>query len=750
MKSTDLRVKPGVSSRLDFPLFPPRTALLIIDVQDHLSSSSPDIATSEPSSHYLFDTALPNAIPKMAKLANTMRDIRDNTVTTGTMFASETNGCEVIITYLEACTIDCRDISLDYKLSGPKLTKLPNPSNKATFETLPMDLQPCLVGRGDILIPKTSCSVFQSTNIRYILSNLGIRQLVICGQLTDQCVMSAVRDAADLGFLVSVVEDACAALSKEEHERGLLGMKGFARILSTEKVLDELNSHRASNQSDTLSESSNVDYLQTVEAKTSQNEKNCSVERLEVSAWKYCVDSQLVGATNVLLNILKHASVEFLRFASVDISNNIRAKAVPIKRLIKDKDECAVSVHPVLDNQVSIAKVCMAGMPSYNDVVIPGSGISAKDVLMIKPDLNSLKILPYSPKSAMVFGTMHDQRTGELSPLCSRGLLSRVIETANEKFGIGFTIGIELEFCLIKADSPEELVPIDTSLFGGTTTLNDQQDFINDLYAHLEKQNIEVEVIHSESAPGQMEVVLAYDFSAINLADNVVHAKETIKCCAKQNGMISIFAPKVYGTKAGNGMHVHLSLRDESSSDPLRNVFQGEAPFSISEIGQSFLEGILCHLEGLLSLTMPSKNSFLRVGQGCWTGHVVGWEVEDKESPLRVCVNSRNCRATNVEMKLMDNTCNIYLALASILWAGLNGIKQKMALRKIISQMDNIKALPKSLEESLDCLERDCVLRDLLGEELFNAYIAVKCAEIEHSKNSSLTMTQAILTDITT
>jgi nicotinamidase-related amidase len=182
MKSTDLRVKPGVSSRLDFPLFPPRTALLIIDVQDHLSSSSPDIATSEPSSHYLFDTALPNAIPKMAKLANTMRDIRDNTVTTGTMFASETNGCEVIITYLEACTIDCRDISLDYKLSGPKLTKLPNPSNKATFETLPMDLQPCLVGRGDILIPKTSCSVFQSTNIRYILSNLGIRQLVICGQ----------------------------------------------------------------------------------------------------------------------------------------------------------------------------------------------------------------------------------------------------------------------------------------------------------------------------------------------------------------------------------------------------------------------------------------------------------------------------------------------------------------------------------------------------------------------------------------
>jgi len=710
-------------------------------VQDHLSSS-PDSSTCEPSSHYLFDTALPNSTPNMAKLAKTMRDIRDNAATTSNMFTSETNGCEVIITYLEACTIDCRDISLDYKLSGPKLTKLPNPSNKATFETLPKDLQPCLDGRGDILLPKTSCSVFQSTNIRFILSNLDIRQLVICGQLTDQCVMSAVRDAADLGFLVTVVEDACAALSKEEHERGLFGMKGFARILSTEKVLDELNSYLPSNQSEVLSKLSNVDYLQTAEVKTAQNENNCTVERLEVSEWKHCVDSQLVGATNVLLDVLQYANVDFLRFASVDVSNNIRTKAVPIKRLIKDKGACAVSLHPILDDQVSIAKVCMAGMPSYDDVIIPGSGVSAKDVLMIKPDLNSLKILPYSPKSAMVFGTMHDQRTGELSPFCTRGLLSRVIETAKKKFGIGFTVGIELEFCLVKADSPEELVPIDTSLFGGTTTLNHQQDFINDLYAHLEKQNIEVEVIHSESAPGQMEIVLQYDFSAINLADNVVHAKETIKCCAKQHGMISIFAPKVYGSKAGNGMHIHLSLRDESSSDPLRNTFQAEAPFSISEIGQSFLEGILCHLEGLLSLTMSSTNSFLRVGQGCWTGHAVGWEVEDKESPLRVCVNSRSCRATNVEMKLMDNTCNIYLALASILWAGLNGIKQKMCLRPMISEMDNIQALPKSLEESLDCLEKDYVLRDLLGEELCNAYIAVKRAEIEYSKNSLLTMTQ--------
>ena len=94
--------------------------------------------------------------------------------------------------------------------------------------------------KGDIVVPKTACSVFTSTNIKYILDNLFIEQLVVCGQLTDQCVESAVRDAADLGYLVTVVDDACAAHSHEDHHRGLSGMKGFCRIVTTEQVVKEM------------------------------------------------------------------------------------------------------------------------------------------------------------------------------------------------------------------------------------------------------------------------------------------------------------------------------------------------------------------------------------------------------------------------------------------------------------------------------------------------------------------------------
>jgi ureidoacrylate peracid hydrolase len=219
---------PGKSKRDDFPIIPSKCALLIIDIQSFLSEPSND----DERQTYFYREALPRAIESIEQLVTTMRSLRDS---------DYQQGCEVIFTYLEALTHDCRDISLDYKLSGPMLSNLPNAATSpATFLS---QLTPSLQGRGDIKIPKTSCSVFASTNIHYVLRNLGIEQLIITGQLTDQCIESAVRDAADLGFFVTVVDDACAAKSPESHDRGLHGMKGFSRIVNTSTIQKEL-SHR--------------------------------------------------------------------------------------------------------------------------------------------------------------------------------------------------------------------------------------------------------------------------------------------------------------------------------------------------------------------------------------------------------------------------------------------------------------------------------------------------------------------------
>ena len=220
MQSLRKRVRPGVSKRDDFPLESSRSALLIIDVQTYLTTPPPD------ASGYFWEDATIRMISNLKELTSAFRAIRENQ-----------GGCEVIFTFLQSATNDGRDISLDYKLSGPELANIPHINDSNLFLK---ELEPSLEGKGGILLPKTSCSVFVSTNLDYLLRNLCVEQLCITGQLTDQCVESAVRDAADLGYFVTVVDDACAAKSLNSHVKGLASMKGFCRICNTAQIIQEL------------------------------------------------------------------------------------------------------------------------------------------------------------------------------------------------------------------------------------------------------------------------------------------------------------------------------------------------------------------------------------------------------------------------------------------------------------------------------------------------------------------------------
>lgn len=213
----------GVTDRDDIPLRPASVALLIIDIQKELAQ----IDEGSPNIDYVKER-FPLMIENVSQLLSAMRKNRAG------MGPRET-GSEVVFTYCQALTDDSRDVSLDYKLSGGFLANLPCPSRPARFIE---GVKPVM--GVDVMLPKTSCSVFMSTNIDYVLRNLNVEQLVVCGQLTDQCVESAVRDAADRGYLVTVAEDACTALSESDHEKGLHGMKGFSRLLSTDQVLQEL------------------------------------------------------------------------------------------------------------------------------------------------------------------------------------------------------------------------------------------------------------------------------------------------------------------------------------------------------------------------------------------------------------------------------------------------------------------------------------------------------------------------------
>lgn len=746
-------VKPGQSKRTEFPLVPSKVALLIIDIQDYLSS--PHTIQEEEENAYFHHTALPQTVGNIEKLLKQTRRQRDE----------QSQGCEVVFTYLEALTQDCRDVSLDYKLSGPQLATLPNsPLSPAKFlETVqpqPRD------GKGDILIPKTSCSVFLSTNLHYVLQNLHIEQLVVCGQLTDQCVESAVRDAADLGYFVTVVEDACAAKTPESHEKGLSGMKGFSRIVITNQVLDELQNPVDELIGTTTSLTAAVPpevgekHERTVPAPLNTNETTESsyyITIVPTNEWKVptCNDD---AVTTALLHTMQFAGVKFLRYLAVDACNSIRCKAAPLHHLQKSKR---------LDHQVAIAQVCFAGLPTFGDYMLESTELDASRILTVQPDIGTLRILPYAPSSAVVMGTAVDPTSNSVSPLCTRGLLSRVLETARQH-GIEFVsrasaavssaslyyaltsshllqnVGAEIEFCLYKNG-----VPVDQSVFGNVTTMNEQEAFISDLDTQLQQQQIQVEQVHAESAPGQVELVLEYQSNAVRIADWVVLTRETIVAVANSHGMQAVFLPKLLSDKAGNGCHLHFSFRDTTRSRRTNAFSHATLQKELSAMGKSFVEGILRHLPALLSLTLPTNNSFRRVGPGCWTGSAIGWETEDKEAALRVCMNTCTGQWTNVEYKLCDSTANIYLALSGILACGLDGIVRNLALRPPIRQQqesstlwdmqDKEATLPTSLRESLVCLREDEFLsQDVMGPELSKAYIAVRQAASEKFGNLTL------------
>ena len=146
--------------------------------------------------------------------------------------AARAAGIEVIYTVIESLTRDGRDRSLDHKISRLHFPK-GSWEAKVIADVAPLD--------DEIMIPKTASGIFNATNIEYVLRNLGVEFLVVYGVMTDQCVETTVRDAADRGFLVTQIEDACAAETEVGHRRSIEAMDGhYCRMRSTEQMVAEI------------------------------------------------------------------------------------------------------------------------------------------------------------------------------------------------------------------------------------------------------------------------------------------------------------------------------------------------------------------------------------------------------------------------------------------------------------------------------------------------------------------------------
>lgn len=192
---------------------PDKTALLVVDLQK--GEYNERKCAAEPDDAFLWNRIRNVVIPNGQRLLGACREAH----------------VEVIFTVVECLTLDGRDRSLDYKISGISAAK-------GSWEAEVIDeLKPL---ENEIIIPKTSSSLFNSTNFEYVLRNLGVEYVMMMGVVTDQCVETAVRDGCDRGFLMTVIDNACATQSQERHEASLRGIRGYCRVRTTDQVIEEL------------------------------------------------------------------------------------------------------------------------------------------------------------------------------------------------------------------------------------------------------------------------------------------------------------------------------------------------------------------------------------------------------------------------------------------------------------------------------------------------------------------------------
>jgi glutamine synthetase len=265
------------------------------------------------------------------------------------------------------------------------------------------------------------------------------------------------------------------------------------------------------------------------------------------------------------------------------------------------------------------------------------------------------------------------------------------------------------------------------------TPVDQGEDVRREIVLALEAMGFHVEAAHHEVAAGQHEIDFRYD-DVLTTADNIATFRFVVKHVAMTNDLHATFMPKpIFGIN-GSGMHTHQSLFAGTENQ----FFEAEGPWQLSQTCLHYIGGLLRHAKGFCAITNPLVNSYKRLVPGYEAPTNIAWS-ERNRSPL-VRVPAARGSSTRVELRMPDPSCNPYLALAVMLRAGLDGIEQKIdpgpPVNKNIYKMSHrerrhlrIDELPGNLSEALDELEKDDLVRETLGEHIFNHFVEAKREE---------------------
>jgi len=358
--------------------------------------------------------------------------------------------------------------------------------------------------------------------------------------------------------------------------------------------------------------------------------------------------------------------------------------------------------------------------------------------LFLKPDITTYCIVPWLADNGKTARIICDICRPDGTPFEGdpRFVLRRAIAEAVER-GFEYNVGPEPEFYLFKRDQTGNKSRVD---YGGYFDLFSHEGYrlTKAIVTALGGLDISVETSHHEVGQGQYEIDFTYG-PALQIADKLLTMKYTIKKIAQVHDLHATFMPKPIMGAAGSGMHVHQSLLDAKTG---KNIFYDENDkYKLSKIAYNFIAGQMKRVDEMCAILCPTVNSYKRLVTGFEAPVYNTWASMNRSALIRVPRWFRQKpESARVELRCPDPACNPYLAFTVMLKTGLDGIKNDLVppepVEENVYQFDessltrrNIEILPTSLPDALDNMKKSQLLREALGDHLFERYLAIKMKE---------------------
>lgn len=376
-----------------------------------------------------------------------------------------------------------------------------------------------------------------------------------------------------------------------------------------------------------------------------------------------------------------------------------------------------------------------------NKVMFDGSSIDGfvrieESDQYLYPDLDTFAVLPWRPQQGKVARLICDVYTPDGQPFEGdpRYVLKRMVKKA-ASMGYTFNVGAELEFFLFMLGEGGQptLETHDEAGYFDLGPLDLGENARRDMCIALEGLGFEIEASHHEGAPGQHEIDFKYG-DALSAADNIMTFKLVVHAIAKNHGLHATFMPKPKRGVNGSGMHTNMSLMKDGQNA----FYDQDGELQLSKTAYHFIAGLLKHIRAITAVTNPVVNSYKRLIPGYEAPCYIAWSARNR-SPL-IRIPAARGMATRTELRSPDPACNPYLELALVLAAGLDGIENELipppAVEANIFGMceeerckHGVGSLPSSLKEALFEFSNSDLVKETLGEHIFNNYIKAKTQE---------------------